>query len=298
MKDNPLLILLLLALIVWFVWLQLKSSKKWTACAAEDERKQNAVQKEREERAKRDADETERQRKAAEDAAWRKEVAEDKRKRDAEKEKARFEYQQERAAKQEQEKRDRRAVAQRQAAEAEAKRRAEAESARLRQIEENARRQSEEERARLQGRVDATRRLVEDERASIRATVIASDIQRDMREFISNSQFFGEEHSPLAYVGYMVGKTQGLPTQERRRRLRACFQIEIPPQLAAKYQAWGAPVTCLRFASMCQHITMLANMRRERPNYDMAVSDWESDVQWSAEEYGALAQRLYKARIG
>lgn len=298
MRNNSLLILLLLALIVWFIWLQLKNSKKWKDRAAEDKRKQKAVQKEREESAKRDAEEAERQRKAAEDAAWRKEVAEDKRKRDTEKERARIEYQQERAAKQEQKQRDRQAAAQRQAIEAEAKRRDEAEGVRLRQIDENARRQAEEERARQQGRVDAARCLIEDERASIRASVIASDIQRDMREFLSNTQFFGEEHSPLSYVGYKVGRYQGLPPQERRRRLRACFQIEIPPQLAAKYQAWSAPVTCLRFASMCQHITMLANMRRERPNYEVAVSDWESDVQWLAEEYGALAQRLYKARIG
>jgi hypothetical protein len=298
MRDNTLLILLLLASIVWFIWLQLKNSKKRREWAAEEERKQKAVQKEREERAKRNAEEAERQRKAAEDAAWRKEVAEDKRKRDAEKEKVRIEHQQERAAKQEQEKRDRQAAAQQQAAEAEAKRRAEAESARLRQIKENAQRQAEEERARQQGRVDAARRLVEDERASIRATVIASDIQRDMREFLSNSQFFGEEHSPLAYVGYKVGRTHGLPTQERRRRLRACFQIEIPPQLAAKYQAWGAPVTSQRFTSMCQHITMLADMRRQRPNYEVAVSDWEADVQWLAAEYGSLVQRLHNARIG
>ncbi len=298
MKDNSHLLLILLALIAWFIWFRFRKSETHKQPTAEEELKQKAARKERDERAKRDAEEAERQRKAAEDAAWREEVAEDKQRRDAEREKARIEHQQERAAKQEQEKRDRQAAAQRQAAEAEAKRRAEAESARLRQIEENARRQAEEERARQQGKVDAARRLVEDERASIRAAPIAGDIHHAMREFLSNNQFFGEDHSPLAYVGYKVGRTNGLPVQERRRRLRACFQIEIPPQLAAKYQAWGLPVTSQRFTSMCQHIAMLADMRRARPNYEVAVNDWEADEAWLKTEYGPLAERLRRVGIG
>ncbi len=288
MDGKQVLFFIVLALIAWFVWIQFRDSEKRKELAARREREQQAA------RAKREAEEAERQRQlqAAEAAAWRVEVAEDKRKREAEKEKARRQLQQERAAQLEQERRDR------QVAEAEAQRRAEAERARQRELEENARRQAEEDRARQRGKADAARRLVEDERASIRAMPIAGDIHHAMREFLSNNQFFGEDHSPLAYVGYRVGVVNGLPPQERRRRLRACFQVEIPPQLADKYQAWGLPVTSQRFTSMCQHIIMLANMRRARRNYEVAVSHWESDVQWFTAEYGSLAQRLHNARIG
>jgi hypothetical protein len=274
MSAGDVLFLILLALIVWLIW-------RWLTGSGNAEKPEE-----------REPEEAERQRRAAEAAAWRVEVAEDKRKGEAETEKARRLLAEERAARIEQERRDR------QAAEAEARRRGEADRARLQELEEAARRKAEEARARQQGQAAEARRLVEDERASIRATPIAGDIHRDMREFLSAGHFFGEEHSPLAYVGYKVGKTHGLPPQERRRRLRACFQIDIPPQLAAKYQTWGPPVTSQRFSSMCQHITMLADMRRERRNYEVAVSDWEADVQWLAEKYGSLAQRLHNARIG
>jgi hypothetical protein len=295
MKNNPLLFLFLLALLIWFVWFQFKARAKGKERSAQVKQKQQAIRVEREERARREAEEAEMQRKAAESAAWREEVAEDQRKRKAEKEETRRLLREERAA---QEKLDRQAAAERRAAETEARRHAEAESARKKESEENARRQAEEERAQQQAKADAARRLLEDERASIRATPIAGDIQRDMREFLSVGHFFGEEHSPLAYVGYKVGKTNGLPVQERHRRLRACFQIEVPRQLADKYQTWGPPVTWQRFTSMRQHITMLADMRRERLNYEVAVSDWEADVEWLKAEFGSLADRLRRAGIG
>ena len=295
MKDNPLLFLILLAVIVWLLWRCLKNSEKQKEWAVQVARKQQATRRERAERARREADEAEMQRKAAESAAWREEVAEDQRKRQAEREKARHLLREERAA---QEELDRQAAAQRRAADAETRRQAEAQRAQNEELEKNARHLAEEERARQQARTDEARRLVEDERASIRATPIGGDIQRDMREFLSAGHFFGEEHSPLAYVGYKVGKTNGLPVQERHRRLRACFQIEIPRQLADKYQAWGPPVTWRRFTSMVQHITMLADMRRERLNYEVAVSNWEADVVWLKTEYGSLTERLRRVGIG
>lgn len=107
-----------------------------------------------------------------------------------------------------------------------------------------------------------------------------------------------DAHSPLAYVGYKVGKTHGLLLQERRRRLRACFQIDILPQLADKYQTWGPPVTSQKLISMCPHITMLADMRRERRNYEVAVNDWETDVEWFKSEHESSAVRLRTAGSG
>lgn len=287
MDGKQVLFFIIIALIAWFVWVQFRDSEKRKDLAAQRGRDQQAA------RARREAEEAERQRqlKAAEAAAWRVEVPKQTWQSNAESEEVRRLHQQEQAAQQEQKK------LARQAAAAEAQRQlAKAEARLLSAIE--ARSQAEAKHGDQRGETGPARRLVDDERASIRAMPIAGDIQRAMREFLSNNQFFGEDHSPLTYVGYRVGKTNGLPVQERRRRLRACFQIEIPPQLAAKYQAWGAPVTYQRFTSMCQHITMLADMRRERPNYEVAVSDWEADEAWLKTEYGSVAERLRRLGIG
>lgn len=175
----------------------------------------------------------------------------------------------------------------REAAEAAAKReQAQAEARRVAEAEQ-ARRRAEEEKARSE---------VEQERQRILIAPLHADILRDMSAFLRAGQFFGEDHSPLAYVGYKVGKTSGLPTHERRRRLRACFQIEIPDQLADKYEAWGAPVTSGRFSAMHQHIKMLADMRRKRRNFEVAVSHWDEDEAWFREEHAKLAERL--RRVG
>lgn len=290
MRDNPLLIVILLALLIWLVWLWIKGEKRRGEKAARRKQEKRARQdeesaRERENRARRDAEDAELRRKSteADSAAWRVEVTEDRRKRKDEKEKDRREYQEERAKRLEQERR-----AQKEAMEA-VSRRQEAEAA--------ARRKVDAERADQLDEVDQTRRLLQEEREKVRSAVIASDIQRDMQNFLRGREFFGEDHSPLAYVGYKVGMTNGLPPMERRRRLKACFQIDIPQQLAAKYQAWGPPVTHHRLSSMRQHITMLAAMRRQRPNYDVAVRDWEADVVWLQEEYGNLAERLRRAGI-
>lgn len=139
-----------------------------------------------------------------------------------------------------------------------------------------------------------THRPLDEERSNIITTPIGGDILREMSEFLNANQSFGEEHSPLAYVGYRVGKTNGLGVLDRRRRLTACFQIDIPRQLADKYHAWGQPVSYRRFICMCKHLAMLADMRRQRHNYEVAVSDWETDLEWFKAEYGSLANSLRK----
>lgn len=173
-----------------------------------------------------------------------------------------------------------------------------AEAERRRQeAEAEARRVAEADRVRRQEEEQKARAQIEQERASFRAVPIASDIQRDMREFLNSGEFFGEEHSPLAYVGYKVGKTNGLPTQERRRRLRACLQIQIPKELASHYNSWGGPVTYSRHSAMCKHLTMLADMRRNRRNFEVAVGHWEDDLEWLKTEHGNFFERLRRAKI-
>ena len=149
------------------------------------------------------------------------------------------------------------------------------EDARRKKAEADAREQ--EERDRAQKEHDA---LVE--------RPIAPDIKRDMQAFLDGT-FVGEDQSPLAYVGYRVGKTRGLVSRERQRRLDACFRIEIPSDLDPKYQGWGGPATSQRFHSIEKHLKMLADMRGSRSNQRYAVADWEADRTWFQQEYRQIA---------
>ncbi|MEQ9243836.1 hypothetical protein [Roseovarius indicus] len=155
-----------------------------------------------------------------------------------------------------------------------------AEEARRKKAEAEARERAERDRA--QKEHDA---LVE--------RPIPPDIKRDMRAFLDGS-FVGEDRSPLAYVGYRVGKTRGLVSRERQRRLDVCFRIEIPSDLDPKYQGWGAPATYQRFRSIEKHLKMLADMRSGRSNQRFAVADWETDRTWFQGEYRELAGLLHR----
>ncbi len=165
------------------------------------------------------------------------------------------------------------------------------------EAEAETRRIAEAVRARMQAEMEKARLLTELERTRILSTPIDVEILRDMRDFLKSGQFFGEEHSPLAYVGYRVGKTNGLPVWDRHRRLKACFQVDIPKELADKYQSWGKPVSRRRFDAISQHLSMLADMRRNRRNYEVAVADWEADQGWFKEEYTDLIHMFKNAKF-
>lgn len=155
--------------------------------------------------------------------------------------------------------------------------------------EEEARRKKAEAEARERAERDRAQK----EHDELVARPIPPDIKRDMRAFLDGS-FVGEDRSPLAYVGYRVGKTRGLPSRERQRRLDVCFRIEIPSDLDPKYQGWGAPATYQRFRSIEKHLKMLADMRSGRSNQRFAVADWEADRTWFQSEYRELAGLLQR----
>lgn len=155
--------------------------------------------------------------------------------------------------------------------------------------EEEARRKKAEAEARERAERDRAQK----EHDALVERPIPPDIKRDMRAFLDGS-FVGEDRSPLAYVGYRVGKTRGLASRERQRRLDVCFRIEIPSDLDPKYQGWGAPATYLRFRSIEKHLKMLADMRSGRSNQRFAVADWEADRAWFQGEYRELAGLLQR----
>lgn len=160
-------------------------------------------------------------------------------------------------------------------------------------IEDRKRRKEEARRRKAE---DEARELAERNRAqkahdTLLERPIPPDIKRDMRAFLDGS-FVGEDRSPLAYVGYRVGKTRGLVSRERQRRLDVCFRIEIPTDLDVKYQKWGGPATYQRFRSIEKHLKMLADMRSGRSNLKFAVADWEEDRAWFLGEFRDLAGLL------
>ena len=135
------------------------------------------------------------------------------------------------------------------------------------------------------------KQIVSEERAGILGQPIPLDIGRDI-QWAAKGGIDGEEVSPLSYLGYRVGKTNGLSPEARRRRLRVCLSMEMPTILPGKYRRWGRPVTYQRYASIFNHLLMLANQRRGRSNYQLAVSDWEADAQWMKVEFEQLAMNL------
>lgn len=155
--------------------------------------------------------------------------------------------------------------------------------------EEDARRRTAEAEARERAERDRAQK----EHGALVERPIPPDIKRDMRAFL-NGSFVGEDRSPLAYVGYRVGKTRGLVSRERQSRLDVCFRVEIPSDLDPKYQGWGAPATYQRFRSIEKHLKMLADMRSGRSNQRFAVADWEADRTWFQREYRELAGLLQR----
>lgn len=155
--------------------------------------------------------------------------------------------------------------------------------------QEEARKRAEQTRT-----FNSEKKKIADERKALTDEPVPPDIQRAMRDFLLGS-FRGEDESPLAYVGYRVGKTNGLAQWDRHRRLKACFRADIPKALTAQYLSWGKPATATRFDSMCKHLTMLADMRRHRRNYEEAVAEWEEDEQWFINEFDDTARRFRKA---
>lgn len=162
-------------------------------------------------------------------------------------------------------------------------------------IKERKRREEEARRrkAETEARERAERDRAQKEHDALVERPIPPDIKRDMRAFPDGS-FVGEDRSPLAYVGYRVGKTRGFASRERQRRLDVCFRIEIPSDLDPKYQGWGGPATYQRFRSIEKHLKMLADMRSGRSNQRFAVADWEADRAWFQGEYRELAGLLQR----
>lgn len=170
--------------------------------------------------------------------------------------------------------------------------RAEEDEAKRKSLEAATRRMEEEEerRRRLAAR-DAADSTLGREFARYIGAPVPSDIKRSMQAFLAG-EFVGSDRSPLAYVGYRVGKTNGLLPRDRERRMQVCFRIDIPAELRRDYASWAGPGSRTRLNAMRAHIRMLATMRKDRPGYEVAVAEWERDAEWLGTELGDLADKF------
>lgn len=117
-------------------------------------------------------------------------------------------------------------------------------------------------------------------------------LSQSKAEYQENPGTFESMHefSPLACFGYKVGKTNGLPERLRREIIYFTWYAEIPSIVPLQYALeWGEPGTSKRFSKIQSHLSMLANQRRSRRGYEVAVSHWDSDVNWFRENHSDLA---------
>ena len=70
--------------------------------------------------------------------------------------------------------------------------------------------------------------------------------------------------------------------------------MQLPPVVSPAYVAeWGAPESSMRLRKMAESIAAFARnlKRREKPEFEKAVSDWESDLRF-------LHRELYFGKFG
>lgn len=97
----------------------------------------------------------------------------------------------------------------------------------------------------------------------------------------------------LKYLGYQVGATDGLKESARRHILDAVFSNALPPVNGPDYLSdWGPAASPSRLRRLAEEIARFArNAKNKRSaNMDVAVSDWEDDLQY-------LRDRYYRGRF-
>lgn len=92
---------------------------------------------------------------------------------------------------------------------------------------------------------------------------------------------FGLDESPLRLLGYVAGKTMGLPDPERRRVLRRGFEVDQLPRpkdaTDVYMAAWGHSRMPRRLWRIAHHLASLASFHSNKP---VARAHWISDLAW------------------
>jgi hypothetical protein len=99
---------------------------------------------------------------------------------------------------------------------------------------------------------------------------------------------FEQQYSGLRLCGYHVGKTNGMPDNERRRFLDQFFRNDLP-SVVEKYHGddYGEPGSETRLRKMANVIA--ANCRNfkknDREKYRVAIADYEHDLEYLRASY-------------
>lgn len=91
--------------------------------------------------------------------------------------------------------------------------------------------------------------------------------------------------SPLAVMGYTVGIHFGLSPKQRHEILMKAFSSDIPDatcrdQIDEYMEQWGMPGSSQRLWRIARHIAGQVYLKRPNPVMDVAVAEWEEDLQW------------------
>ena len=95
--------------------------------------------------------------------------------------------------------------------------------------------------------------------------------------------------SPLALMGYKVGRVRGLPDNQRRAILRSAFEGEIPDaagqdNIEEYMKQWGRPNTSRRLWRIARHLKAQINLRKPNQSMAQAIVEWRRDMDWLQQE--------------
>jgi len=98
----------------------------------------------------------------------------------------------------------------------------------------------------------------------------------------------------LSFMGYHVGESSSLSSDERRRILDYVLTERIPNVNDPAYMAqWGEPGASRRLRKMAESLAHFARSAKRNPYADktMAISEWESDLAYLRQKYHRLGTK-------
>lgn len=91
----------------------------------------------------------------------------------------------------------------------------------------------------------------------------------------------------LSYMGYRVGRTDGVSSDIRRRILELVFEGVLPPVFEPDYlREWGKPGSGPRLQKMAETIAALSrNAKRKKVEMRSAIKSWDQDLSFLYENF-------------
>lgn len=87
----------------------------------------------------------------------------------------------------------------------------------------------------------------------------------------------------LSYMGYRVGRTDGLSSDIRRRILELVFEGALPPVFEPAYlREWGKPQSAARLQKMAETLAALSRNAKRKKSAQMrsAIKSWDQDLEF------------------